>query len=277
MVYKKYGNTFRRIREQKHLSLSAFSGIGISKASLSKFERGESMMNFENVVRALQEMGTTLEEFDHFLNDYSLGEKELILDEIERATINQDTDELIHLATRSQHQGYHFLALAATSSYRLLTETEIDEVVNHLYEIDVWSYKDLRIFYFTMDNLATRDILYILDLFLSAGHTLFNSERHRGYFVQACCRAITLLSYRGYKEYAEHIINRMDTYHLVSTMFHRNLVNVTNGFWVYRFEDKERGNQMMLQAIEIFRAVSTPEIAKYYQARYDFFVKEKEK
>lgn len=46
MVYKKFGYVFRQIREQKYIPLSDFSSIGISKATLSRFERAETMMNF---------------------------------------------------------------------------------------------------------------------------------------------------------------------------------------------------------------------------------------
>lgn len=38
MPYKRYGEIFKKLREQKNFSLSHFSEIGISKASLSRFE-----------------------------------------------------------------------------------------------------------------------------------------------------------------------------------------------------------------------------------------------
>jgi Rgg/GadR/MutR family transcriptional activator len=56
-------------------------------------------------------------------------------------------------------------------------------------------------------------------------------------------------------------------------MFLRNLLNLSKGFWTYRFKDEKAGNQMMLQALEIFHLIGNQEIAGYYQQQYDFHVK----
>lgn len=274
MPYKKYGETFRRIREQKRLALSSFVSIGISKGTLSKFERGESMMSFDKVVFALQYMGITLEEFEHFLNGYSLSESAQLLEELKRATITQDKEMLFELSEAAEREGFHFIALSAKCSYTSLSPNEIDDITDYLYEVTVWSYKALCIFYYTMHALATRDILHILDFFLAKAHELFNSEKHRNYLVQVCCRAICILSCRKQKESAEYILQRLDTYKLVNSMFLRNLHSITEGFWIYCFEDKLKGDTQMLKALDVFYAVSTPEIAKYYQCQYDYYVKD---
>lgn len=273
MTYKKYGTTFRQLREQLHLSLSSFASVGISKAALSKFERGESMMSFEKVVMALQVMGVSLEEFEFFLNDYSLNEPEQLLNEIENATIIGDTIKLSALCKTAELEGFSYIAIAAKSSIAPLESLDIEKITDYLYEIDVWSYKELCIFYFTMSNLDTRDILYVLDLFLANGHKLFNAGKYRSYLVQACCRAVTILSYRGYREYASHILNRIKSFNLINTMFLRNLRNISYGYWLYRFKDTTMGDEIMLNALKIFNEVSTPDIAKYYENRYNYFVK----
>jgi Rgg/GadR/MutR family transcriptional activator len=56
-------------------------------------------------------------------------------------------------------------------------------------------------------------------------------------------------------------------------MFLRNLLNLSKGFWTYRFKDEKTGNTMMLQALEIFHQIGSQEIARYYQQQYDFHVK----
>lgn len=133
-------------------------------------------MSFENVVRALQEMGITLEEFDHFLNDYSLGEKETILNEIEQAILQDQMTDLKGLYKRAQNLNLDFVALSAKASFTRLTPEETDKVTDHLYEISIWSYTELCIFLFTMEDLHAKDIIYILNEFLKNGHDMFNSK-----------------------------------------------------------------------------------------------------
>ena len=274
MVYKKSGYVFRQIREQKHISLSDFSSIGISKATLSRFERAETMMNFEKVVQALQLMGIGLEEYEYLLNDYAPNESEYLLKEIETAFLKQDKKELNNLHKIALEAGYPYISLAAKSSYTELSPENIDTITDYLYDIKVWGQIELYVFYFTMNKLNIRDILYILDLFLlEKKHKIFNSVKHLEIFVCACCRAIALLASKGYQEYSAHILNRVEALDLVQSMFLRNLLNLSKGFWTYRFKDEKAGNQMMLQALEIFHLIGNQEIAGYYQQQYDFHVK----
>ncbi|WP_285012101.1 Rgg/GadR/MutR family transcriptional regulator [Lactococcus formosensis] len=274
MVYKKFGYIFRQIREQKHISLSDFSSIGISKATLSRFERAETMMNFEKVVQALQLMGIGLEEYEYLLNDYAPNESEYLLKEIETAFLKQDKKELNNLHKIALEAGYPYISLAAKSSYTELSPENIDTITDYLYDIKVWGQIELYVFYFTMNKLNIRDILYILDLFLlEKKHKIFNSVKYLEIFVCACCRAIALLASKGYQEYSAHILNRVEALDLVQSMFLRNLLNLSKGFWTYRFKDKKAGNQMMLQALEIFHLIGNQEIAGYCQQQYDFHVK----
>ncbi|MFD2254777.1 helix-turn-helix domain-containing protein [Lactococcus formosensis subsp. bovis] len=271
MVYKKFGYVFRQIREQKHISLSDFSSIGISKATLSRFERAETMMNFEKVVQALQLMGIGLEEYEYLLNDYAPNESEYLLKEIETAFLKQDKKELNNLHKIALEAGYPYISLAAKSSYTELSPENIDTITDYLYDIKVWGQIELYVFYFTMNKLNIRDILYILDLFLlEKKHKIFNSVKYLEIFVCACCRAIALLASKGYQEYSAHILNRVEALDLVQSMFLRNLLNLSKGFWTYRFKDEKAGNQMMLQALEIFHLIGNQEIAGYYQQQYDF-------
>ncbi|MFK4934508.1 Rgg/GadR/MutR family transcriptional regulator [Lactococcus formosensis] len=271
---KKSGYVFRQIREQKHISLSDFSSIGISKATLSRFERAETMMNFEKVVQALQLMGIGLEEYEYLLNDYAPNESEYLLKEIETAFLKQDKKELNNLHKIALEAVYPYISLAAKSSYTELSPENIDTITDYLYDIKVWGQIELYVFYFTMNKLNIRDILYIIDLFLlEKKHKIFNSVKYLEIFVCACCRAIALLASKGYQEYSAHILNRVEALDLVQSMFLRNLLNLSKGFWTYRFKDEKAENQMMLQALEIFHLIGNQEIAGYYQQQYDFHVK----
>lgn len=274
MIYKKFGNAFRQLREQKFLSLSDFTSIGISKASLSRFERAETMMSFEKVVQALQLMGVSLEEYENFLNDYSLDESSSLIKEIEIALFKGDRTQLQKIYTMSASSDYRQISLSAKASFTSLNCEEIDEITDFLYNIKIWSPIELFIFYFTMDDLNTNDILYLIDsFFIDENHIIFNSPKYKGLFVRICCRATCTLSYRGYRDSSEYIIKQVDIHKLVNSMFLRNLFHFSKGFWTYTFKSKNEGNTLMLRALDIFYLLSTPDIANYYQNRYDHYLK----
>lgn len=265
MTYKKFGNAFRQLREQKSLSLSDFTSIGISKASLSRFEK---------VVQALQLMGVSLEEYENFLNDYSLDESSSLIKEIEIALFKGDGTQLQKIYTMNTCSDYRQISLAAKASFTSLNCEEIDEITDFLYNIQIWSTIELFIFYFTMDDLNTNDILYLINsFFIAKNNKIFNSPKYKGLFVRICCRAICILSYRGHRDGSEHIIKQVDIHKLVNSMFLRNLFHFSKGFWTYTFKSKNEGNTIILRALDIFYSLSTPDIANYHQNRYDLYLK----
>lgn len=273
MVHKKFGIIFKKIREQKRIPLSRFSSVGISKSSISRFERGESMMSFENIFFSLQIMGISLEEFENILNDYSPNEFDYLLEQIEESTTNLDNNRLFELYRLAQEKGYYYISLSAKSGIQKLSESEKEMLTEYFYELYFWTYKELCILYLVMENMNTHDILHILDIFLIDDHKLVKSRRYRSYLVQACCKAADVLALRGYYDYSKHIINQIDDKQLVNSMFLRNVRNMTYGYWVYSFENPEKGKILMKNALDIFDSVSTPEIANYYQKQYEYYVK----
>lgn len=268
MVYSKYGKTFRKIREQKKLSLSIFPEIGISKPALSKFERGETMMGFENVVRALQEMGVTLEEYENFLNAYTLGEEEALWEKIERAFYQEDVLELKELQKYAETCGFYFMSLAAKACYSNLSHQEAEEVTEYLYDIEIWSFTELRLFYFSMENLKPRDILHIFRMFFPDGHEIFNSKKYCQHVVQLCCRATTLFASLGYPKEAKTFLEQMKFHSLPKTMSQRNLVNITEGYWIHCFGDPVKGKKLIVDGLEVLRTTNSLDEFLYYQRHY---------
>lgn len=268
MVYSKYGLTFRKIREQKKISLSAFPKVGISKAALSKFERGETMMGFENVVCALQEMGVSLEEYENFLNAYTVGEEENLWEEIEKATYQNHQERLQELQIYAQESGLNFIELAAKACMGTLNAQEAEEITEYLYEVEIWSFTELYLFYFSMEYLSLRDVLHILGNFFPRGHALFNSKKHRQFLVQICCRAVAFFSAFGYKSEARMLLEQLEVHGLARTMFQRNLKKLSEGFWIQRFGDKEQGEGKILESLENLRIISPTEEFSYYKNWY---------
>lgn len=268
MVYQKYGFIFRKIRQQKKLSMSIFPKVGISKPTLSKFERGKTMMSFESVVCGLQEMGVTLEEYENFLNDYSLGEEDTLWEEIESSALSENVEELKYLYNYTKDAGFPYLSLSAKACYLPLSSQETDEITDYLYEIEIWGMSELRLFYFTIDELNVRDTFYILRKFFPKGHDFFHSKKYQTRFVRLCCRAVVRLSKLGYQKEGELLLEQLEIHGLLTTMFQRNLKNLTKGYWEFCFSDAVKGEEQILESLEILKKVSSSEEFFYYKKRY---------
>ena len=64
------GETYRKIREEKGISISSLAGAEISKSQISRFELGETEISVFKLLYLLERIGVTLEEFLLICNHY---------------------------------------------------------------------------------------------------------------------------------------------------------------------------------------------------------------
>lgn len=276
MVYPKYGLTFRKIREQKQLSLSFLEKAGISKPALSKFERGQTMMSFEKVFLALQVMDVTLSEFEYILHDFICDEKYTLLGQIESALIEQKEESLIKLQQQAESINFLFVSLAAKASYRKLTVDESEKVTDLLYEIKIWGKLELTFLYLIVQELNGKDIIYLFRQFFRKKQDFFNSEIHSAIFSKACFRGIQRLCTLGYKEESAYLIEQLYVYEVIHSMFLRVIQQIIHGYWIYCFSNPVKGRKIMLKGLKLVQEVAKPEIATYCLSVYENMISSKE-
>lgn len=276
MNYEKYGSTFKKLRLQNNITLEEFSDLGISASSLSRFERGESMISFEKLISALHIMGVSLREFEYFLNNYEPSDGDALVDDIYFADITGSREEMLKLQQEAQKLGYYFISISAKSLLEPLNIDEKMELSQHFRDIKLWNYRELCIFYLSMVELDTSDIINILNSFFESNHCLFSSNRCLKYLIQACCRASAILATRGEKVESENFLNKLDVINVIDSMFLKNLQNFCKGYWIYMFEDISKGDQMMLHSLHLLNTISIPETHAYYQKLYSKYVKYKD-
>lgn len=268
MVYPKYGQIFRLLREQKKLPLSAFKYAGVSKPALSKFERGEAMMSFQKVFLALQIMEVSLGEFESLLYDYELNEKENYLYKIETAMANNDKEKLVFLYKESLEAEYSIIALAIKSLYSPLKPREIEEITELLYEIKIWGLVELYVFYFTLHYLSIQDISHLFRKFFPKGHPLFISEKHSSIFIKLCCKAVVHFSCAGYKKEASDVIQQLEKYPLDFDIFHTIIKNMAQAHWVYHFTNTTQGTKEHVKHLNILSEFSPSQLYHYHSPCY---------
>lgn len=268
MPYKRYGEIFKKLREQKNFSLSHFSEIGISKASLSRFELGQTMISFERLDSALQEMNVTLAEYEHFINNFSMDYKEEFLEDIILADIADDVDKLHNLYLEAMEYDSKMLAYCAKSRYETLTQMEADDVVEYLYDVGEWGYFELSIFYLTLDSFSEREIMYLMKELWGKSKHLYGVFKYRRRVLQSSYRAVVLLSSKGARDSAKSILQKSYPKDDFYDLYVENLRNLAHGFYSYCFKDKISGEKQIKNAIEIFGQVGYEDLADYYQKRY---------
>lgn len=269
MIYKKYGEVFKKLRIQEEKPLSFFSSVGLSKSTLSDFERGNKMMAFDKVVIALQEMGFSLRSFENLLNNYIDTSSIDISYRMEEAVLSQDTEKLRYLHTLTKETGMEHLNLCINILLNRNYSDEIEHLTNHLYSVEVFTYKELTILYILMDKISAKEIIDILRILKKNSRGLYYSKEYRRALTLVLCEAAEVLSAFGCKKEAKRIIDVLDKYEIASSMFTRIIFFGTKGVWKYYFENLKEGRMMISEAIHIHEIAGDPNVTNFYKKKYE--------
>lgn len=269
----KYGNVFKKLREQRQLPLSFFEVLGISKSTIGKFERGENMMSFDRVVRALKLLSVTLEEFECLINGYEREKKDLILEELLRCEFHDDKDSLQVLFKQTQRSEYKVLNLLVKGLLDVLDQIEIEFLIEYLYEIEHWQIQDLCVFYFMLEHLSAREALHLFDHFFKFNPAILEAPRYRNMIVQVAYKAVAIYCSRGQEHLSFHILKQAEEYNIAQSMFERTLKLCAQGYWKYCFRDEAEGNKEMVEGLNYFEKLAGKDNFIHYYRRYEKYIK----
>lgn len=264
-----YGETFRDLRIQKGIKRESFEKIGISKAAITRFENGQSMMGFDRVRLALDILGISLEEYEHFFNDCTKKNRETKLVEIEKYRIQGSRLELKKLEEEAKESGERLIGIVAKSIYECLPEEEVEYITSYLYEVKNWGYTELYVLYLSLEQLNYKDIMYLIELIIEDHKRVLKIEKHRVRMYYILYKGSIELTRRGKKLAAYYLINRLDIPNDKEQMFAMNLRNLAYGYYLYHFEDKKEGSQLIRKALNIIEELCSLEFYLYFQKQYE--------
>ncbi|WP_438311705.1 helix-turn-helix domain-containing protein [Sporosarcina sp. FA9] len=161
---KKYGETIRKIREQKGYTMQQLAAGTLSVSFLSKFERGESDISLGYITHLLEKLSLTFEEFFYLHDDVGPGQLEYFFDKANEAYINRDLKQLkklrdIALDKWETHglETFHCNALMldvyeSIISGEMTTSSDdaLDFLSAYLFDVEIWGYYELKLYNSTM-------------------------------------------------------------------------------------------------------------------------------
>ncbi|WP_285015064.1 Rgg/GadR/MutR family transcriptional regulator [Lactococcus garvieae] len=276
MVYEKYGATFKKMRKHKGVVLEDFLSIGVGRTALSDFERGKSMLSLDKLDSALQFMGFSLSEYDMYLNKYMQTDILYLMLETEEALIVKDIQKLEKILKISQDIQEEKFSLAIELILgKGDTHLIIDNLVDFLYEAKIFNRREILIFYIIMPYIPPKDILNILKYWKRQESDMMTDIYHqRAVFITISQAAMVLMSY-NLKEESKYYIQFVKSLRQKYSMFLNNLINGVLGVWIYKFENKDKGIEMINQFLSLFILTGGDDKAKYYLKRIEEVIGDK--
>lgn len=276
VVYEKYGTTFKKMRKHKGFVLEDFSSIGVGRTALSDFERGKSMLSLDKLDSALQFMGFSLSEYDMYLNKYMPTDILYLMLETEEALIAKDIQKLEKILEISQDIQEEKFSLAIELALgKGDTHLIIDSLVDFLYEAKIFNRRETLIFYIIIPYIPPKDILNILKHWKrQEGGMMTDIYHQRAVFITILQAVMALMSY-NLKEESKYYIEYVKSLRQKYSMFLNHLINGIWGVWIYKFEDKDKGFEIISQFLHLFILTGGDDRAKYYLKRIEEVIGEK--
>lgn len=269
VVYKKYGETLRKLRKQRRFKLTDFEHLGVSPAALSKFENGNSLLKFDKLILILEELSVTLSEYEKCLNNYDLDKYELLIQKMIIATVDDNLSEYPLLYEEAIELKEQYLALAIKGKYTKLKTYEKEYILNYLEQVTFWGYIDLYTFYLCLDWLKLSQISFIFEDIFVMHPEVLNSLKHRNRVTHIIVHISMMYISKGDKKEAKRILNYVLKKEYTHTMFTKNMVNFVVGFWEVEFGNREKGVLAMEEALKTWKNLSYPGISNYYYRLYE--------
>lgn len=275
-----FGETIKKIRNSKNMTLKETAGEALSISQLSRFENGHSIITIDIFYKILINLNTSTDEFNYIM---SLDEKKYLNDyfkRIEEYANSQRYDRLRDLideikSTNPAPYSWEQFLIYFIQSVVVLDKTHEKEispaVLDYLMQVEVWGEMELRIYalfgfaldvettHFLMRTALKRSKQYLkvpstaklLYIILSNNFSSFLAFDRIDYARE------TLELFE--KEYAK------DTPHLVP---HIDFI-FSKGLLAFKENRPEDGNKHCQNAIKICQDFHQIEYEKIYQKRYD--------
>lgn len=206
MVYSRYGQVFKEIRNDKGLPMSYFENIGIARSVLSRFENGHVRIRFETLDIMLQEMNVNLAEYELMFNNFSMDFQAEFILEAEEADYAKNIKKLQELDVTARDSGYFWFAIMAKARFSHLSLSEVEALLDILGSIKQYGYLQICLVYFTIDNLETNNIIEILSRFEQKRKNYYDIFKYLRRILQVAYRASIILDFRGEKRLSDFIL-----------------------------------------------------------------------
>ncbi|MDV2581727.1 helix-turn-helix domain-containing protein [Alkalibacillus haloalkaliphilus] len=278
-----YGQTFREIRENKGYTLKEVSEGIVSVSFLSKFERGESEISIQNIHALLDRLKVTFEEFLFFHNNNQPSELEAFFNRAHEYYLKRDLqslqkmhDEQMALWEKYKVKPYRCQAVILKIYENIISDKMIDEerdglkeLIDYLFNVEVWTLYELRLYSKTILVLDEKMIETL-------SKTAYKkSKQYQGlpkiretvnnillntiiYLIGPVNQPKKLVNEQSIQYFFEMVEgNCLETDLLLKT----NIIQL-KGMYEVKKGNREAGLKMVDRAIEVFKDLQAPHLAK---------------
>lgn len=247
---EKYGDVFKNLRLQKNISLSRLSKLSsVSKATISQFENGNSMVSYEKLERMLEVLHLTLLDYSLIINN---GTPEYFIakfQEIETAYYNNDLNTLAYLyESCAAYPELEYIALSAKSAYKCLSDIEILSIKKFFSNNPFWGQFEFYVLIHTIEQLPIDYVWLTIkkifeDPFIKSYFTVLHE--YRALIINIIIKACLVFIQGNDEDKATITLQNLKQLSSNSDLTTLIILEILEGSFIYKFHDKTKGSDII--------------------------------
>lgn len=277
------GSTLHKIRKDKGLTLKEVAGEVISVSHLSRVEKGENKLSTDEFFLVLENLNTTVEEFQFIRgNDRESYQKE-ILEEIVEAMNHRDIKKLKDIEGELKQKSYapysfeQFMLIGIENVYSGFNQKAFDGsfFLDYLMQVENWGKLELNIFMLFAITLPSETIVNLMDTAIKKCQFYGKLRGHELMPLHLLQNVFTTFLFLGEIKHAEMILHRVETDYLLKNdsiqehlgwEFNKGLLHFKKG-------EIEKGKRCCERTIQLSERLGKEDRANNFRRRLEQWLK----
>lgn len=273
-----FGIVFRKLRNNKKLTLKQVAGNSISYSNLAAFERGDHMISLETLTMILDKLNITLEEFISII-DLPRPKYSSLLNEANEAVMTNNQAMLLNLLAQTKDKADYanrctYLMLKAIGSHQdaslKLTTEEIQFIIDYLWHCEVIGHYDLTIFGNCLTFLPTSNICIFSGEIIKKIARLKNGYKNTRDYIRTVQNAILELINREEFANATNLGNQLSAYLPESYFFEKFIAKFYENIIQFKQTNDSQYRKNCLALCQLLKELNVP----FYETYFDGLVNE---
>lgn len=277
-----FGKTLRFIRTSKQVSINKLADDVISKSQLSRFERGESEISCSKLNHLLNKLNTSFDEFLIINRGFSDDDFKIMINEIRDSTASSDIQNLIKILESYQSKDKSTLKNFEITLLKSIlnnyskdiypSKSELDELVDYLFEVEHWGYYEISLFGNCFRQLTYQTIFSLTKELLNKIRYYIRAESNKRLVIQLTINCLIVSIDKEYFENARYLLKKVECLLNSETTFYEKTVFIyASGYLLYK-EGNLDGKDKMLDALKVLKILSEDKFYKNYIEHYNKIV-----
>lgn len=278
---KKFGESLRKIRESKGVTIKQAAGHTVTPAFLSKFERGESEISFSKLIEILDHINVDIDEFLLQANNFEKYPQNIFLSGLSDAVDAksnvmlknlEETELLLYKKEKNIRYKHNIYLCRLYATIVNETEPNISDwepIKNYLFGVEDWSYYEFLLYANAIPFLPTEIIELLSKSVYQKGMRYLSLTENKNGLTETLLNTIEILIKRDrldmaatYFTLVESLLDSPDS------IFEMIRLKLYHGAILYMSGNSEEGLQNMDNAIKAlnmsgYRGNQIPEFEKF--------------